>query len=54
MDRIISESDYQNVLKRIDALMDAEKDTPELGELIRLTQIAEKYEEEHYPISRPP
>ena len=53
MNGISSEIDYQKVLKRIEALMDAEKGTPELEELIKLTLVAEKYEDEHYPINEP-
>ncbi|GAB6905092.1 conserved hypothetical protein [Desulfosarcina cetonica] len=52
--KLISESEYQTILKRIDVLMDAQKGTPELEELIRLTRIAERYEDEHYPIGVPP
>jgi len=50
MEYIFSESDYQRVLQRIELLMDAEKGTPELEELIRLTRLVEKYEDEHYPM----
>jgi hypothetical protein len=32
--------------------MDAQKGTPELEELIRLTLIAERYEDEYYPIGQ--
>lgn len=53
MKKIINEADYIKILKRIDALMDAQNDSPELEELIHLTLLAEKYEDEHYPISVP-
>jgi HTH-type transcriptional regulator/antitoxin HigA len=50
---IASESDYRSVLRRIETLMDAEKGTPELEELVRLTRMVEKYEDEHYPMDLP-
>ena len=42
--------DYSGILSRIETLMDAEPDTPELDELKRLTAIVEKYEDIHYPM----
>ncbi len=33
--------------------MDAEAGTPEEDELVRLTDIVEAYEDEHYPIDPP-
>jgi len=42
--------DYEKALSRIETLMDAEPDTPELDELKRLTAIVEKYEDIHYPM----
>ena len=53
MKRIETEDDYERILERIDALMHAGKDTPELEELKRLTMMVERYEDEHYPIGQP-
>ncbi len=51
--RIKTEEEYERALKRIEELMDAEAGTPEEDELVRLTDIVEAYEEEHYPIDPP-
>lgn len=50
---IRSEKDYQNTLKRIDALMHAEINTPEGDELEILALLVEKYEEEKFSIDAP-
>lgn len=51
--RIKTEAEYERVLKRIDELMDAEVGTPAGDELVRLADMVEEYEEEHYPINPP-
>lgn len=48
-----AEAEYERALKRIEELMDAEVGTPDGDELVRLTDIVEEYEEEHYPIDPP-
>ena len=48
-----TEKEYELALKRIEKLMDAEVDTPEGDELVRLADMAEAYEDEHYPIPLP-
>jgi len=50
---IKTEEEYEIVLKRIEKLMDAEAGTPEGDELVRLADIVEAYEDEHYPIDPP-
>jgi predicted RNase H-like HicB family nuclease len=50
---IKNEEDYENAVSRIDELMDAEADTPELDELKSLTLLVEQYENIHYPLSPP-
>src|SRR5580704_18372096 len=50
---IRSEADYTAALARIDALMDAEPDTPEGEELDVLTDLVELYEEKHVPMGYP-
>jgi len=50
---IKSESDYDAVLARIDALFDADIDTPEGDELDILVTLVESYEARHYPIDPP-
>ena len=45
-----SESDYTTALKRIEALLDAELNTPEGDELEKLISFVEAYEDEHHPI----
>ena len=49
--KIKTEKDYNDVLSRIDEIMDAEAG-PELDELKILTKLVEANEEVHYPISR--
>jgi antitoxin component HigA of HigAB toxin-antitoxin module len=46
----MTEEEYAAILTRISVLMDAKPDTPEMGELMALTLLAEEYEDEHYPI----
>ncbi len=48
-----SKKDYESALKRIESLMDAKKNTPEMDELEVLSVLVEKYEDEHFPISPP-
>ena len=50
---IKTKEEYERALKRIEELMDAEVDTPEGDELVRLADMVEAYEEEHYPIDPP-
>ena len=50
---IKTEEDYTLALKRIEALMDAEANTPEADELELLATLVEMYEEKHYPIDLP-
>lgn len=51
---IISNNDeYEMALQRIDQLMGAEADTPELDELKSLTLLVEQYENIHYPVNPP-
>lgn len=44
-----SENEYRMVLKRIEAIFDAEPGTPEGDELEKLATWVEAYEEEHFP-----
>jgi HTH-type transcriptional regulator/antitoxin HigA len=48
-----TEQDYDASLERIDALMDAEIDTPEGDELDVLATLVEAYEAKHHPIGPP-
>ena len=50
---IKSERDYRRVLVKIDALMDARRDTPEGDRLDVLTTLAEAWEEKHHAIEAP-
>jgi HTH-type transcriptional regulator/antitoxin HigA len=50
---IKNSTDYEVTLKRIDELMDAERDTPEGDELEVLALMVDAYEEKHYPIDAP-
>lgn len=50
---IKSENDYDAALERIDALMDAELDTPEGDELDILVTLVEAYEAKLHPIDPP-
>lgn len=54
MNRLIkTEDDYEKALARIEVLMDAELDTPEIDELELLTALVEMYEDLHYPMDLP-
>lgn len=48
-----SEPDYQNALKRLEIIFDADEDTQEGDEAELLTILIEKYENKHYPIQAP-
>ena len=50
---IRTEADYEAALARIDALMDAETNTPEGDELDVLTDLVEHYEEKSVPMGLP-
>ncbi|MBI4776404.1 MAG: transcriptional regulator [Deltaproteobacteria bacterium] len=50
---IKTEEDYEKALSRIEALMDAQPDTPEIDELELLTALVEMYEDQHFPIDPP-
>ena len=48
-----TEKDYDEALKRIEQLFDAEEGTPEAEELELLSTLVELYENEHFPIEAP-
>ena len=50
---IKNEEDYKKALSRIEELMDAQSDTPEMDELELMTALVEMYEDRNYPISPP-
>jgi len=50
---IETEQEYNQVIKRIDALFDAPKGSREAKELDLLVLIVNKYEEENFPIDEP-
>ena len=50
---IKTESDYQNALKEIERLFDAEPNSPECDILDILTTLVEAYEQRYYPIEAP-
>jgi len=50
---IKTELDYQNALKEIEGLMDAQPDTPEGDRLDIMATLIAAYEEKHYPIENP-
>ena len=50
---IKNEEDYEKALSRIEELMDAQSDTPEMDELELMTALVEMYEDRHYTISPP-
>lgn len=50
---IKSEKDYDEALKRLDQLFDAEPGTPDGDELEVLALLIEDYETRHYPIPPP-
>ena len=48
-----TEPDYDQILARIDALMDAEPGSPKADELDVLVTLVEAYEAKHHPIPPP-
>ena len=50
---IKNEKHYQEALKRLALIFDAEKGTPEGDELEILGILIEKYEDEHFPVGFP-
>ncbi len=50
---IKTETDYQEALKRLEIIFDAQKGTPEGDELEIIGILLEKYEDEHFPIEFP-
>ncbi|HJT12518.1 MAG TPA: transcriptional regulator [Dongiaceae bacterium] len=50
---IKTEQDYEIVLAEIEALMDAEPDTPDGDRLDVLTALVDAYEAKHHPIDLP-
>ena len=50
---IKTEADYDDALMRVEALMDAELNTPEGDELDVLVTLVEAYEKKHYSIAPP-
>ena len=48
MDEIRNENDYDKALKLCHSLMNAKIETDEANELIRLSKLIEKYENEHF------
>jgi len=50
---IKTEYDYTNTLSKIESLMDAKPNTPQMDELEVLTTLVEAYEEQHYKIEFP-
>ncbi len=50
---IKNESEYNDALKRIEVLFDAEPGTSEADELELLVALVELYEKEHFPIEAP-
>ncbi len=48
-----TENDYNEALKRIEELFDADQGTPEADELELLAALVELYEQEHFPIEAP-
>jgi HTH-type transcriptional regulator/antitoxin HigA len=50
---IKTEQEYNSVLSRIEELMDAEENSPEIEELELLAALVELYEDEHYPMDLP-
>jgi HTH-type transcriptional regulator/antitoxin HigA len=49
---IKSEAEYENVLGRIEEIMNAQPDTPEGEELELLSLLIEKYEETNFPLPK--
>ena len=51
---IQTETEYEEALIRIEALMGAKAGSLELEELKNLALLVENYEDQHYPIGIPP
>ena len=56
---IKNETQYNAIMKRIDQLLEVvddntPEDNPDYIELMLLTYLVESYEDEHYPIEKPP
>lgn len=50
---INSELEYNEKLKRLESIFEAEPNTPEFDELILLAYQISEYEEKHYPLPEP-
>jgi HTH-type transcriptional regulator/antitoxin HigA len=50
---IKTEADYQAALQRVEALLEAQSNTPEGDDLDILVTLLSAYEEQHYPILPP-
>ena len=50
---IKTQEDYDATLSKIESLMDAKPNTPQMDELEVLTTLVESYEEQHYAIDAP-
>ena len=50
---IRTETDYQQALKEIEQIFEAEPNTPEYEKLDILTTLVEVYEQQNYPIDPP-
>jgi len=50
---IKTEKEYNLALSRIEELMDAEENSPEVEELELLSTLVELYEDKHYPMDLP-
>jgi HTH-type transcriptional regulator/antitoxin HigA len=50
---IRTETDYQQALKEIEQIFDAQPHTPEYEKLNILTTLVEVYEQQNYPIEPP-
>ncbi|KHG41551.1 MAG: transcriptional regulator [Aphanizomenon flos-aquae KM1D3_PB] len=50
---IRTEADYQQALKEIEQIFEAEPNTPEYEKLDILTTLVEVYEQQNYPIEPP-
>ncbi len=53
LNTIITETEYETALARLETLMDAEPNSPQEKDLERLAVLVEEYELEHYPIADP-
>lgn len=50
--QIMTEEEYEQALKRIDEVFQAEPNSPEEKELDTLVNLVNTYEEEHFPIGK--